>query len=750
MACYAKLSDVEGACLSCEGRDYLGNAFKRVIVLNAAEEKKLWFYVKAPAKAGETLFAVDFYTENSEFICAQYFALTTTETIADDSQFNDIYSLRRLAWLNSDYAINDEIPAPFLPIATSNKKISLLGRELEIGTLGLPSLINSYFTQGIKVGEKATKILSDAMRFEVCGQIFENRRLQVDNQKDKAVIFVENDSKDFSWNIQAEAEFDGFVSYKMILTAKHVIEVDDILLRIPVDEYCRTYFMGLGQSGGLFGGRLDWKWDQEKQQDGFWLGNVNAGLKIQFKSENYRKPLVNIYYAHKPLVLPESWANDGKGGIRFENGEFIAYTGKKTFKAGEKACFNFSMLITPIKKIDLKKQLQMRLYHKLDGQPEEWFKIAQEKGANIINVHHGNDLNPYINYPFFESAELAKFVETAHAQGIKVKIYYTIRELTINTPEFSAFRDFGYEIFEKQGENVSGEFWQSEAKDWIRDHIGEDVIPAWRQVLHGQKYKDEYDSSVITNGCSRLCNFYIEGLRNLLTYTDVDGLYIDDVAYDRDTMKRVRKVLDERSGRYIDFHTWNHNFDDLAGHTSCAYLYAELFPYIDKLWIGEGFDYDSAPDFWLVEISGLPFGLMSEMLEANWQKANQWKGLVFGMTTRLGWTNVEDRADPSNLWRVFDEYKLDESEMIGFWDERNEVECEHSAIKATLYKRGSERYIALANFSTQDISTKLFIKGLKKYSLYCPFIERFQKEQALGEEIIVPQNRGLFIVVKEK
>lgn len=41
----------------------------------------------------------------------------------------------------------------------------------------------------------------------------------------------------------------------------------------------------------------------------------------------------------------------------------------------------------------------------------------------------------------------------------------------------------------------------------------------------------------------------------------------------------------------------------------------EYFPYLDRLWFREYFDFDSAPDYWLVEISGIPFGLMGEMLE---------------------------------------------------------------------------------------------------------------------------------------
>lgn len=746
---YGKLAGVEGDCLSCHGKDYLGNEFERAVKLSSAEEKTLWFYIKAPYEVGERSVSIMFYNKIKELIYKTEILVKTTETIIGEEQFDDIHSLRRLVWLNSDYAINNEIINPFTPVQISEKKILFLGREMEIEELGMPRALSSYFTQGIKIGKEKTDILSKDIRFEVAGQIFENKFLRLVSQTDKAIIFSENESEDFIWRIQAEAEFDGFISYKMSLTSKKLMNVKDVRLIIPIQEYCREYFMGLDKNGGLFDEHLTWKWNEKKQQDGFWVGNVNAGVRIQFKGDNYRKPLVNIYYAHKPLLLPDSWANKGNGGICYKNGEFIAYTGERTFIPNEEVSFHFTVLITPLKEIELKKQMGMRLYHKLDGQPEEWLKVAKEKQANMINVHHGNDLNPYINYPFFEKDDLKEFVDNAHESEIKVKIYYTIRELTINTPEFFAFRDLGDEIFEKHGEQVEGSFWQSEAKDWIRKNIGSDVIPAWRQVLHGEKYKDEYDSSVITNGCSRLCNFYIESLRSLFVDTNLDGLYIDDVAYDRNTMKRVRKVLDEREGRYIDFHTWNHNFNDLAGNTSCAYLYTELLPYIDKLWIGEGFDYDASFDFWLVEISGIPFGLMSEMLEADWQQANPWKGLVFGMTTRLGWTDEENRADPSNLWSVFDKYELDKSELIGFWDSKNEVECDLPTVKATMYKRGEEKYIALANFSCEDVKTKIRIKGYSEYSLYCPFIERFQDEKILNSEVFLPKGQGLFIVVKK-
>lgn len=739
-----KVVGVEGGCLQSAGRDYLGNPFERAIVLKAGEEKRLWFYIKAPQKAGDTPFSIEFFDEKSGCVAKQSCMLKTTESIADDTQFNDIYSLRRLVWLNSDRAIDKNVPAPFEPVWVSGRTVKVLGRGLGLNSLGLPVAARSYFTQGVKLGDNATEILSDSMRFTIDGQEFSNRVFSVKGQNDKASVSAENESDDFTWEVNARIEFDGYATYETSLTAKRDITAE-VRLEIPVNEYCRKYFMGLGKDGGLFDGSLDWKWDETKQQDSFWVGNVNAGLRVQFKDENYRKPFVNIYYAHKPLLLPESWHNEGKGGIRYEEGTFVAYTGERTFKAGEAVRFDFTMLITPVKEIDLKKQLNMRFYHKLDGQPEEWFENAKEKGANVINVHHGNDLNPYINYPFFEREALARFVQNAHENGIKVKAYYTVRELTVYMPEFSALRDFGYEIFEKRDESVQGELWQGEAKDWIRENIGADVIPAWRQELHGEKYKAQFDSSVITNGSSRLCNFYIEGLHELLKTTDIDGLYIDDVAYGRDTMKRVRKTLDTRSGRYIDMHMWNHNFNDFAGRASCLNLYAELLPYIDKLWIGEGFDYEATPDFWLVEMSGIPFGLMSEMLEADWQKVNPWKGLPFGMTMRLGWC---EEADPSNLWKIFDEYRLADGEMLGWWDERNEVVCSDGQVLVTEYRVAGKRFVALANYAKEDKEISLRLKSGETACFYAPYIERFQAEMRVEGKLFVPAGRGFFLVVE--
>lgn len=55
----------------------------------------------------------------------------------------------------------------------------------------------------------------------------------------------------------------------------------------------------------------------------------------------------------------------------------------------------------------------MRIFHKYT-KVKNWIEEAASVMANIINIHHGNDLKPFINYPFVEKDALRDFTEKAH------------------------------------------------------------------------------------------------------------------------------------------------------------------------------------------------------------------------------------------------------------------------------------------------------------------------------------------------
>jgi hypothetical protein len=256
------------------------------------------------------------------------------------------------------------------------------------------------------------------------------------------------------------------------------------------------------------------------------------------------------------------------------------------------------------------------------------------------------------------------------------------------------------------------------------------------------------DAAIINSGMSRWHNYYVEGMNWLVKNVGIDGIYLDDVAFDRTTMKRIRRVLvSDRGPGIIDLHSAN-QYNKRDGFNNSANLYLEHFPYIDRLWFGEYFDYTKNPDFWMVEVSGIPFGLMGEMLEKG---GNKWRGMLYGMTNRMPY----DGNDPSHIWKVWDSFGMEKSEMIGYWVEKCPVKTNNASVLATVYKKKEGVLIALASWATGDVKVKLNIDwkslGLTpKDTFEVPAVSGFQLGQLIkaGEEFVVPKGQGLMILVK--
>jgi hypothetical protein len=237
----------------------------------------------------------------------------------------------------------------------------------------------------------------------------------------------------------------------------------------------------------------------------------------------------------------------------------------------------------------------------------------------------------------------------------------------------------------------------------------------------------------------------------------VDGVYIDDCALDRLTLRRARKVLDRnRPEGKMDLHAPN-LFIRGAGFINSLNLYMELLPYFDLVWVGEGRDYNRAPDHWLIEVSGVPFGLTGQMLQGG---GNPWRGMVYGITNRAGWAN----SMPSDIWKFWDKYHIENKEMIGYWEKDNLVTCYNPMIKATLFKDENESLIAIANWykfdlwniDDQPVSVEVDFKKLGYDPANCdisiPEIANYQ-EQNLSVDLnkmIIPGGKGFIILIKKK
>jgi hypothetical protein len=149
-------------------------------------------------------------------------------------------------------------------------------------------------------------------------------------------------SPDLKMEVNASAEFDGFVSYAIKIIALKDASFSNTGLVIPYNPDAAKYILGLNLKGEMLPGKYDWKWDvASKNQDGAWIGDVNAGMQFSLRDERYMRPLNTNFYLQKPLLLPTSWGNDNKGGISIskENNEVLVnnFSGERTMKKGRYA-----------------------------------------------------------------------------------------------------------------------------------------------------------------------------------------------------------------------------------------------------------------------------------------------------------------------------------------------------------------------------------------------------------------------------
>ncbi len=728
-------------CFNIGGIDWTGEPLIKECSVRRGRTQALWCGVQIPraARPGQYVGSV---TVGPRGLTSRRIALrlTVSKNVLADTGDGDPWRHSRLRWLNSRLAFDDDVVAPYTPLRVENNAIRCLGRKVVLGTDGLPARIQSYFAPEMtRLQEAHRDILAAPIELivtDVQGKAWtwENRPTAFTGQADGKVTWQSRgNAAPLSLECEGRMEFDGFLDFVVKLKAAEDTTLSDVRLEVPLVKSAAKYIMGMGVKGGHRPPELRWKWNPKNNQDSIWLGDVNAGLQVSFRDERYRRPLNTNFYLLKPLVMPNSWSNEGKGGcdlveVGADRVLIRAYSGPRTLLAGEMLYFNFSLLITPFRPIDPRRQWATRFYHSY--RPVD--QIAAT-GANTINVHHATTINPYINYPFLRPDAMKAYIDEAHARGMKVKIYYTVRELSNRAAELFALRSLGDEIFFP---GKGGGF------SWLQEHLGSDYIAAW----FVPKLED---AAVINSGTSRWHNYYVEGLNWLAENVGIDGLYIDDVAFDRTTMKRVRKVLDRnRQGALIDLHSAN-QFNVRDGYANSANLYLEHLPYIDRLWFGEYFDYDGPPQYWLTEMSGIPFGLMGEMLQDG---GNPWRGMLFGMTSRLPWA-----GDPTPLWKVWDDFHIERAEMIGFWAPSCPIKTDHGDVLATAYVGPQATLISIASWAAKDVDVRLRIDwtalGLApdKAVLTAPPVKDFQQTARFRptDPIPVKVGRGWLLILTQ-
>lgn len=743
-------------CFNVEGTDPYGIAFKKEINVAEGDVQALWIGIDIPVgqKAGIYKGTLTVSTAEGEKGTVPVSIEIKGSPLADRGDSNP-WRCSRLRWLNSTLGIADTPTAPYSAITVEENRISCLGRTISVDeTTGLPAQIDSW----------GNKILESPIRFIVQTAAGTKALQAIPTLDEQTSGHVSGswaaEDADLAITCKVVMEFDGWVNYIYMLTPKKSMQVKDIRLELPVRSEIGTYFMGMGLPAQETPQQYEGKWDapektvnsfgvsiptSQQQQwlwpfDSFWIGNAHAGIHCEFRGSTYSGPLLNLY---RP-AYPVSWYNGGKGGfsVQREAGvtKAVAYSGERMLEAGKPISFDFTLLVTPVKKLNPQSQFTDRYYH--NGSKPVPAEADVKAGVRVINVHQGNEYNPFINYPFLTVDKMKAFTNEWHQKGCKVKMYYTLRELSNATAEIWAIRSLGHEIL--RGGNGGG-------FPWCREHFVTDYTPQWYEHF---SYANELgiiaDASVLTaEGDSRWYNYYIEGLAWMVRNMGIDGIYLDDVSFDRRILKRMRRAMESvKPGCLIDLHS-NTGFSK-----GPATQYTEFFPYVDKVWFGESFLYNKmSPANYLVESSGIPFGLMGDMLHAG---GNAWLGMQYGMTVRYPWYTEGVNCDPREIWKIWDDFHIADATILGFWEQHPAVTTTNDAVKVTAYKQPERILLSIGNYSDEVKNVQMNIDwdqlGLdpQKAKFVAPEISGFQQamEWETKDEITVQPRKGWLIYIQ--
>lgn len=751
-------------CFQTEGVDWLGRPFTRELSIEENFVQPFWIGVDLPPdRTGELRFEVVVCTDYGE----QVFPVridVAGENLAHRGD-HELWRLSRLRWLNSTIGLDDETTAPFpaVEISTRQRAVSCAGKRYVFGEDGLPRRLLSRYGADGRLCAEETPVFARGVSFSVvsggkplplrcegCG--IERRG------SGSAVAAARQSGEGLSVRTVCTVDYDGHADTVITLTALRDTALDDAQLSFVLAPECSQYFMGMGHEGGETPSQWTYAWQKDRTNNFLWAGGPKGGLHLKLKHTQDVWEL----YTYEDAGLPESWDNGGKGGCRItreEDGLHVtAFTGSRTLRQGESAAFRFSLLPSPLFPLNSDAHWRDRYDH--PGEKALDLEASVAGGATVVNLHQGERYNRYINYPFCEDEPLKREIDRAHAMGLRYKLYYTVRELTTHAAEFWVIRSLGDEILLKGhsfrvAEHFKEEFFNQDTSNpstggpWVCEHLPEGYVPAWQTIFRDK----DYDCSVATVGLSRWHNYYLEGLRWLVGELGADGIYLDGVGYDRQIMKRVRKVMNrEKPGCLIDLHSGN-NFHPQYGLCNVLGQYMELLPSVDSLWIGEGFDYEAAsPAYWLTEVSGIPFGLMGDMLHRG---GNKWRGMVFGMTPRCNWP---EGGSPLPVWRLWEEFGMEGCEVLGWWSGLCPVSADSPGLRATAFVQPDRALIAVASWEETTVTVPLRVDFSRlpfpqeEASFEIPAIEDFQEAQPCGgaPTLTIAPGRGVLVIVRKR
>ena len=124
--------------------------------------------------------------------------------------------------------------------------------------------------------------------------------------------------------------------------------------------------------------------------------------------------------------------------------------------------------------------------------------------------------------------------------------------------------------------------------------------------------------------------------------------------------------------------------------------------------------------------------------------------MTFCMTPRLPWS-----GDPRPLWKLYDDFGMEEAVMYGFWNADSPLRSDNEAILPTIYVKKDKAVIVVANWTDRPAACRLSLDtgdlGFIPSKVSLPEMAGIQAagQVDLSGKIEVEGNKGLFILLEK-
>lgn len=588
--------------------------------------------------------------------------------------------------------------------------VGMWGREYRFEDSLLPTMITS---QGVDM-------LYDRIRLVPIFDGVESHFSEITAVKhfeseEKAVFLCSANCENVVLNTAITAEFDGFVKIDIKVinhwgrpsgVGENVPRLTGLYMDIPVKKECAElmhYWPNNDKSSLIPAKNIMNSGTMREREFSFKpyisLGNneIGLGVFVGESDENFvlkdRKKCIRISdegeYVNIRVnfldYVPEAW--QGKADMWQHALKPVNYT--------------IGFQATPVRKMKNDSSLYRR-YHcseverlYSDGKVHyDFVKKLAEYGVECIVLHEEWSLIQNYGMPADEK-NFQELVKACHQKGIKILVYFGYEYSTL-LPDWSEHCD------NYCNKNTSGDFvggWQR--KPYQRDFMvcyaggyGDDMIKRVEYVMDILGVDGVYvDGGYIPWECANGahgCGYTDRNGNRRATYP---------MLVLREHVKKLYEVVHERNG-IIDAH-----------QSSCCTI--PTLAFCDSYYDGENIqDFLSndnmellSLDAFRAEYMGYNFGITANFI--SYSNENRSMEVLSGTALLHNihcrpW-KIEDIQYVSKIWKVFDEYHLDEAEWIPYW-RCDRVETSNPRAYASVYENDKNLVVVMVNYDSKEVT----------------------------------------------